>query len=181
VKSLGVWTGRANSAWGRNEDLRIEGILHALFADVKRQANLSSQGHRTCLEVREDILISLGTSPRYPAALEPVHLSIDMELSPTRVKPARPGHHKWARDGHIWTVVGRPEGGITPKFTIRDSTGQLYIFKLDPIHMPELPSSVEVISTKIFHALGYNVPEDYVYYINRSKSCRGPQGGVEGP
>jgi hypothetical protein len=68
----------------------------------------------------------------------------------------------------IWTVVGRPAGGITPKFTIRDSTGQLYIFKLDPTHMPELPSSVEVISTKIFHALGYNVPEDYVFYINRS-------------
>jgi hypothetical protein len=67
-----------------------------------------------------------------------------------------------------WTVVARPAGGITPKFTIRDSTGQLYIFKLDPIHMPELPSSVEVISTKIFHALGYNVPEDYVFYVKRS-------------
>jgi hypothetical protein len=68
----------------------------------------------------------------------------------------------------VWTVVGRPAGGITPKFTIRDSTGQIYIFKLDPIHLPELPSSVEVISTKIFHALGYNVPEDYVVYIDRT-------------
>jgi hypothetical protein len=75
----------------------------------------------------------------------------------------------------IWTVVGRPAGGITPKFTIRDSTGQLYIFKLDPIHMPELPSSVEVISTKIFHALGYNVPEDYVYYIKRSNLVVDPK------
>jgi hypothetical protein len=71
---------------------------------------------------------------------------------------------------------GRSSGGsITPKFTIRDSTGQLYIFKLDPIHMPELPSSVEVISTKIFHALGYNVPEDYVYYINRSSLVVDPK------
>jgi len=75
----------------------------------------------------------------------------------------------------IWTVVGRPAGGITPKFTIRDSTGQLYIFKLDPIHLPELPSSVEVISTKIFHALGYNVPEDHVYYIKRSNLVVDPK------
>ena len=75
----------------------------------------------------------------------------------------------------IWTVVGRPSGGITPKFTIRDSTGQLYIFKLDPIHLPELPSSVEVISTKIFHALGYNVPEDHVYYIKRSNLVVDPK------
>lgn len=67
----------------------------------------------------------------------------------------------------IWTVVSRPAGGITPKFTIRDSRGDLYIFKLDPVHLPELPSSVEVISTKIFHALGYNVPEDYIVYISR--------------
>jgi hypothetical protein len=68
-----------------------------------------------------------------------------------------------------WTVVSRPAGGITPKFTIRDSRGDRYIFKLDPVHLPELPSSVEVISTKIFHALGYNVPEDFVFYINRSQ------------
>jgi len=68
-----------------------------------------------------------------------------------------------------WVVVGRPAGGITPKFTIRDSRGDRYIFKLDPVHLPELPSSVEVISTKIFHALGYNVPEDYVLYIDRSE------------
>ena len=81
----------------------------------------------------------------------------------------------------IWTVVGRPSGGITPKFTIRDSTGQLYIFKLDPIHMPELPSSVEVISTKIFHALGYNVPEDYVYYINRSSLVVDPNAEWKDP
>jgi hypothetical protein len=74
-----------------------------------------------------------------------------------------------------WTVVARPAGGITPKFTIRDSTGQLYIFKLDPVHMPELPSSVEVISTKIFHALGYNVPEDYVFYVKRSNLVVDPK------
>jgi hypothetical protein len=74
-----------------------------------------------------------------------------------------------------WVVVGRPAGGITPKFTIRDSRGDRYIFKLDPVHLPELPSSVEVISTKIFHALGYNVPEDFVFYVDRGRLTVDPK------
>jgi len=61
-----------------------------------------------------------------------------------------------------WKITGRPDSGITPKFTIKDSRGDTYLIKLDPASNPELPSSVEVISTKIFHALGYYVPEDFI-------------------
>ena len=75
----------------------------------------------------------------------------------------------------IWTVIGRPGSGITPKFTIRDARGDTYIVKLDPVHLPELPSSVEVISTKIFHALGYNVPQDFICYVDRSSLRVDPQ------
>lgn len=49
----------------------------------------------------------------------------------------------------IWHVTGRPDSGITPKFTIKDARGDTYLIKLDPAKFPELPSSVEVISTKI--------------------------------
>ncbi len=62
----------------------------------------------------------------------------------------------------VWQVTGRPDAGITPKFTIRDSRGDTYLIKLDPPSNPELPSSVEIISTKIFHAIGYHVPEDFI-------------------
>jgi hypothetical protein len=61
-----------------------------------------------------------------------------------------------------WMVTGRPDSGITPKFTIKDARGDTYLIKLDPAKFPELPSSVEVISTKIFHAIGYHVPEDFI-------------------
>jgi hypothetical protein len=61
-----------------------------------------------------------------------------------------------------WYVLGRPESGITPKFTIKDARGHTYLIKLDPQIAPELPSSVELISTKIFHAIGYHVPEDFI-------------------
>ncbi|HEY7190560.1 MAG TPA: hypothetical protein VH436_28610 [Vicinamibacterales bacterium] len=65
-----------------------------------------------------------------------------------------------------WLVTGRPDAGITPKFTIKDSRGDTYMIKLDPARFPELPSSVEVISTKIFHAIGYWVPEDTIVHFS---------------
>ena len=36
------------------------------------------------------------------------------------------------------------------------------LLKLDPASNPELPSSVELISTKLFHAIGYHVPQDFI-------------------
>jgi len=61
-----------------------------------------------------------------------------------------------------WEVVGKPVAGITPKFAIRDSNGVVFLIKLDPASIPELASSVELIATKIFHAIGYTVPEDFI-------------------
>jgi hypothetical protein len=68
-----------------------------------------------------------------------------------------------------WHVTGRPDSGITPKFTIRDARGDTYLIKLDPAAYPELPSSVEMISTKIFHAIGYHVPEDFIVTFDLSQ------------
>jgi hypothetical protein len=64
-----------------------------------------------------------------------------------------------------WLVTGRPDVGLTPKFTIRDGRGDTYMIKLDPASNPELPSSVELISTKFFHAIGYHVPQDFVVHF----------------
>jgi hypothetical protein len=69
----------------------------------------------------------------------------------------------------VWHVTGRPDAGITPKFTIKDARGDTYLIKLDPSRFPELPSSVEVISTKIFHAIGYHVPEDFIVTFDVSR------------
>src|SRR5262245_24143876 len=32
----------------------------------------------------------------------------------------------------MWHVSGRPDAGITPKFTIKDARGETYLIKLDP-------------------------------------------------
>lgn len=68
-----------------------------------------------------------------------------------------------------WYITGRPDAGITPKFTIKDARGDVYLIKLDPADFSELPSSVELISTKIFHAIGYHVPEDFLVTFDASR------------
>lgn len=80
-----------------------------------------------------------------------------------------------------WQVTGRPDAGITPKFTIRDARGDVYLIKLDPAVAPELPSSVELISTKIFHAIGYHVPEDFLVTFDRARLSIAPGARLRTP
>jgi hypothetical protein len=61
-----------------------------------------------------------------------------------------------------WTVIARKGEGVTPGFTIRDSTGEIYWIKFDPAGFAEMASGAEVISTKFFHAFGYHVAENYL-------------------
>jgi hypothetical protein len=61
-----------------------------------------------------------------------------------------------------WTILSRKSEGVTPGFTIQDSTGEIYWIKFDPKTNPEMASGAEVISTKFFHAFGYHVPENYL-------------------
>ena len=84
----------------------------------------------------------------------------DIVRGPNQVDGPAPG---------TWQITGRPDSGITPKFTIKDARGDTYLIKLDPAANPELASSVEVISTKIFHAVGYHVPEDFIVTFDQSQ------------
>jgi hypothetical protein len=93
-------------------------------------------------------------------------MTIDEVLrGPNKVDGPAPG---------MWQVTGRPDAGITPKFTIRDARGDTYLIKLDPESNPELPSSVELISTKLFHAFGYHVPEDFIVTFNLDRLTVAP-------
>ncbi|RPI28003.1 MAG: hypothetical protein EHM61_06560 [Acidobacteria bacterium] len=66
-----------------------------------------------------------------------------------------------------WVIVRGKTQGITPGFTIVDGRGDTYFIKFDPPGYAQLATSAEVISTKFFHAFGYNVPEYYLARIRR--------------
>jgi hypothetical protein len=68
-----------------------------------------------------------------------------------------------------WLVIGAKTEGITPGFRIRDSRGDVYFIKFDPPQNPEMATAAEVISTKLFYAMGYNVPENYLAFFTRTQ------------
>jgi hypothetical protein len=79
----------------------------------------------------------------------------------------------------VWTVTGRKSEGVTPGFTIKDSTGEIYWIKFDPKGFPEMASGAEVISTKFFHAFGYNVPENYIATFRRESLAIAPEATMK--
>ena len=65
-----------------------------------------------------------------------------------------------------WQIVSAKTEGITPGFTIRDSRGEIYFIKFDPLEHPQLATSAEAVSTRFFHAFGYHVPENHLVRIS---------------
>jgi hypothetical protein len=59
----------------------------------------------------------------------------------------------------MWEIISGKFEGVSAGFTIRDSSGQKYFVKFDSEDWPEMATSAEAISSRIFHAAGYNVPK----------------------
>jgi hypothetical protein len=67
------------------------------------------------------------------------------------------------------TVTRGKSSGISAGFWVKDSRGDTYIFKFDTVHYPEMATAAEVISTKLFYAMGYNVPQNTVFRFRREQ------------
>jgi len=72
-----------------------------------------------------------------------------------------------------WQIVGAKTSGVTPGFRIKDSTGELYLLKFDPLTNPEMSTASDVIGAKFFHALGYNAPQNYLVHFKLDQLAMG--------
>jgi hypothetical protein len=77
------------------------------------------------------------------------------------------------------TVIRAKTEGVTPGFTMRDARGRIYIVKFDPLTNPEMATAADVLVSKIFHALGYNVPENHIFHFSRDQVRVGEGTTVE--
>lgn len=87
------------------------------------------------------------------------------EMSPADVKRG-PDMSDGPAAGELIVLKGKTIG-VTPGFWIRDKMGTTYILKFDPPGNPEMASGAEIISSKLFYAIGYNVPENYLISFRR--------------
>ncbi|MGE3766311.1 MAG: hypothetical protein AB7L94_28930 [Kofleriaceae bacterium] len=65
-----------------------------------------------------------------------------------------------------WTIKSAKVGGTAIGFIFEDSKGDKYLLKVDMKDVPEMETGAHVIGHRIVWALGYNVPEDYLGYID---------------
>jgi hypothetical protein len=68
-----------------------------------------------------------------------------------------------------YKVTSAKSDGVTPGFVIEDAQKNKYLLKFDPAGYPEVASAVDVIGSKIFYALGYNGPENYIVHFRREQ------------
>jgi hypothetical protein len=67
-----------------------------------------------------------------------------------------------------WIITRAKTEGVTPGFFIKDANGETFVIKFDPTMHPELATGAEMVSTKLFHAFGYHVPENYLVTFDPS-------------
>jgi hypothetical protein len=67
------------------------------------------------------------------------------------------------------TVVSAKTEGVSPGFVMEDTHGRRYNVKFDPLTNPEMATAADVIVSKFFYALGYNVPENYIIVFSRGQ------------
>ncbi|MBS1851592.1 MAG: hypothetical protein JST79_11805 [Acidobacteria bacterium] len=72
-----------------------------------------------------------------------------------------------------WTIVSAKSEGVTPGFVIVDAKNDKYYVKFDPMKYPELATGAEMISARLFHALGYHVPDYYLIHFTPQKLVLG--------
>jgi len=61
-----------------------------------------------------------------------------------------------------WTVTRAKTQGITPGFQIKDRNGDRFLLKFDPPEYQELATGADVVTTYLYWAAGYNVPDNAI-------------------
>jgi hypothetical protein len=90
----------------------------------------------------------------------------------------------WATQGPVpgpWTIIQGKSDGRTPGFTIADASGERWFLKFDAVEYPGMASGSEVTASRLFWALGYNVPEYHIVVVSREQLRVGPGARVQPP
>ncbi len=80
-----------------------------------------------------------------------------------------PGNSAPPDPSGAWRITAAKSDGITPGFVIEDGRKNRYVLKFDPPLYPELCSAADVIGSKMFYALGYSTPENYIVHFSREQ------------
>jgi len=135
-------------------------FLDSSYVTPRREGKLAKRAPRPARDV--NTLGEIPDSPWYTNRHALHRMSIaDLQRGPGNSTPPDPNRR--------WRVTAAKSNGITPGFVIEDGRKNRYVLKFDPPQFPELCSAADVIGSKLFYALGYNTPENYVVHFRREQ------------
>ncbi len=76
-----------------------------------------------------------------------------------------------------WQVEQIREGNLA-RVLVRDSTGRRFRLLFDPAAHPEMATGAAMVSSRLLHALGYNVPHYWIRTIARDRLVPGEEAAV---
>lgn len=140
----------------------IYDFLYNSFATPRNAAKTTRGGPRPALDVN-----TLGDVPDgawYTRRHYYRRMSIDeLKRGPGNSTPPSPHG--------AWRIISAKSDGFTPGFAIEDEHHNRYLLKFDHPGFPELASAADVIGSKVFYALGYYTPENYIVHFRREQFC----------
>ncbi len=77
-----------------------------------------------------------------------------------------------------WRVVDLLTSGELPRAVIRDTTGRTFQILFDAPAHPEMATGAAMISSRLLHALGYNVPQHWLRRVRAGRLVPEPDSGV---
>jgi hypothetical protein len=140
----------ASAVKERSIDLLYDTIENSFHRPGDSTPNVRAQNVNTVDEVPDSNWFAnrLGTRP---VSVEELLTGPDTTAGPARGN---------------WTVIDAKNDGVTPGFTVRDSTGTVWFIKVDPPGYRAMATGTEVVVTKLFWALGYHVPEVHLSVLD---------------
>ena len=66
--------------------------------------------------------------------------------------------------------------GLTPGLLVADNKAQMYLMRFDPLDFEGLTTGAEMVTSRLFYALGYHVPENYIVKFERGQLVANPEG-----
>lgn len=134
-------------------------LQHMIARPVTRQLDLGRWVRRASGRPREAINVDAADQVRLPSTWWTPRLGFRTVTVEQMLHGPGPGTGPAA--GHL-TVTRVKTQGVTPGFFVKDSGGASFLLKFDPPGLLEMATGADAVSTYLYWAAGYNVPENTI-------------------